>query len=51
MALQLDASLNDGSGKGWQSDWLGSSDGPFLHRLCLHQSSRLDGTAHHFPRF
>ena len=49
MTPQLGASLNDSSEKGWQSDWLGSFDGPFLNELCLHQSFRLGGNVHHFP--
>ena len=50
MDPQLGAEFDGSGGEGWQSNWLGSLDKIFLNWLCLHQSSRLSGTAHHFPR-
>ena len=49
MAPWFGAALNDGCGGGWQSDWLGSLDGPFL--LGCACTSLLDWVAHTFYDF
>ena len=51
MAPLLGASLDGSGGEGWQSNWFGSLEKIFIDWLCLHQSSRLGGTVHHFPGF
>ena len=51
MAPQLGASLDGSGGEGWKSNWLGSLDKMFMKWWCLHQSSRLGGTAHHILGF